>query len=232
MKKKKNNSKYLFPLLFLVMVLLAILIIVIFWQINQKTTSAPSFENLVQEKEKIMDKNKIESDLLTSPESIIAPSVNNELESIGEELKNPYVLVEFINENFDLDFSDYSLVAQAPEIFYQKKEGNSVDVAVFSANSLKTLSSLAGIIRYDYLNEEGEEESRFLTYFRYNNNPKYLTLNQDNQVEMYTYGRSFRDLIKNEEDRLNVKVFRYALFSVGSLDLSEVREPFSWQYLD
>lgn len=238
MKKKKNESKYLIPLIFLVISLFIILLVFIVIKSTQKDEviekdeKRTSLEIPINDNEEIIEEETMVSNLLSIPENINAPSVDSDLESIKTELQNPYVLMKFINENFNIDSSDLSLIAREPEVFYETKEGSLVDAILFSARALKTMTSLVGIIRYDYLNASGEQESRLITYFRYNNNPKYITVNQESKLEMYSNSQAFENIIRNEESRLSINSFRFGLLPINILDFSELIEPATWQYLD
>jgi hypothetical protein len=231
---KTKKAKYLVPLIFLVVFLLAIL----FSLLVRHYTQVPKVDNELTDIEEIEDylqliseENKISPELVVITDEINVPEINNNLDEIKQDLSDPELLVSFLNKNFDLSI-ETAFVAKDPQEFFASKTGNGLDVAVFSAQILYPEISITGVIRYDYLSQDNEKKSHFVAVFRDSQSPKYLTLNQLGKVEIYSYGRSFIDLIRHEQERLNVKISRYAHFPRNSLDLSEVIEPFSWQYLD
>lgn len=231
---KTKNSKYLIPLIFIVVFLLAILLALLLWQYGSSKKVDDDLkvvEDDIKYVEEVLEENKVSPGLVAISDDIILPDINSSFEDIKEELSNPEVLVAFLNQHFDLN-KDSRFIAQEPEEFFNNKSGNAVDLAVFSAQILYPKAPITSVIRYDYLNEEAEEKSNFVVVFRGSQSPKYISLNQLGEVKMYVYGRSYLDLIRNEERNLNIKVLSYAHFSRNNLDLSEVVEPFTWQLID
>ncbi len=60
--------------------------------------------------------------------------------------------------------------------------------------------------------------------------PKYIAFS-DSGLLIYHHGWSFKDLIKNEEKRLNIKIERYLYFPAKSNDFSQETPPYTWQEL-
>jgi len=166
----------------------------------------------------------------TNKEDIEIPDYNSDMEEIIPYFSDPQVLVKFLNENFSFK-NHANFHAKNPESFYNKREGNVFDLVVFCNAVLKDYTVISSAIRYEYRDENNIEGSYAILVFRKDNETSYITLNNDKQVDIYNYSGSFRNLFKLEEQRQNINIYRYFYVSSSSLNLSQPKEPFSWQEL-
>ena len=190
----------------------------------------------------------IEEEIVLEP---IAPIINYEednnvtpgLININEKdfsyLSLPDSLENFLNSNFNIQeivyllntyftFKDSSsLLAINPEDFFIKQEGSALDFAFFVMQVLKVDNLEAGVVRYDY----DTDQSGFVAIFRDLDLPKYIVATNQG-VFLVHHGWSFADLIKMEEERLQVKINRYAYFPPNGNDFTEPVFGYEWIYLN
>lgn len=235
---KTKKSKNIVFLSILIVLLFIIFLVLILLQPKEVDLDLKSDYNLngqdesyeVEEDQPILDNRQMKEKIIIS-DDIEIPEFNDDLDVIKSELTDTKVLVSFLNKNFNINNS-YSLVAQDPVDFYNTRAGNITDVAVFAGKIISSEIILTFVFRYDYLDLNNNKNSHFVAIFRdKDNTPKYITVGLDGEVEIYSYGSTFLDLIENEEARQEVRATGWALFPVNELDLSEVLSPFTWQEL-
>lgn len=154
------------------------------------------------------------------------PPIPETLAEAVKILNTSQVLKAFLNKYFTIEERP-GLVAYTPEEFFEKRKGAARDFAVFTAYVLRQNHFEAGVIRFNYRVDD-QEGTHTVTVFRDVDLPKYLTVT-DRGVEIFHHGWSFKDLIKAEEQRLNVKVYQYAYFPVNITDLTEPPPGYPWE---
>lgn len=159
-------------------------------------------------------------------ETVDIPPMPETLAEAVKILNTSQILVAFLNKYFTVEERP-GLVAYVPEEFFEKQGGTDYDFAVFAAYILRQNRFEAGIIRFNYLANE-KEGTHTVTVFRDVDLPKYLTVT-DRRVEIFHHGWSFADLIKAEEQRLNVNIYEYAYFPANTTDLTEPIPGYPWQ---
>jgi hypothetical protein len=174
---------------------------------------------------------------LESLSSVIEPiEVNTNLDTkeIGEsyaevldEINSPSKLVTFLNQSFTFNSNSQGLLAKSPEDFLKDKEGSNYDYAHFSARVLDDLGLVVGVIKYDFVKDE-EDKSSVLVVFRQDDQPAYISFSESEVLLFNYYGSSFRDLLRVEEIRLDMKVSRYAYFPSDVDDFSKPVDSFEW----
>ena len=141
-------------------------------------------------------------------------------------LNTSQILSAFLNEYFAIEERP-GLVAYTPREFFEKRKGADHDFAVFAAYILRQNRFEVGLIRFNYRVND-QEGTHTVTVFRDVDLPKYLTVT-DQGVEIFHHGWSFAELIKAEEQRLNVKVYEYTYFPANIIDLTEPLKDYPWQ---
>ena len=138
-------------------------------------------------------------------------------EALVAEIDASEELIDFLNDNFVLEFRQ-GYLAQTPEELFQTRRGASHDFAVFSAYVLSRNNYEAMVIRYRFLDKDNVEGSQTVVVFRDVDVPKYIAFTQEG-AQIFAHGWSFRDLFQAEEQRLDIEIFEYALFSPGIINL-------------
>jgi len=146
-------------------------------------------------------------------------------------LNNPNVLLAFLNEYFVIQPKPNNFQALSLDDFYDIKKGSTFDFTVFIANVLNFHNYKTGIIRLDYHTMDEDTGSYAVVIFRDNDLPKYIVATESG-VFMFHHGWSFYDLIKAEQQRLGIKIYRYAYFPVGSYDFTVPIKPYEWEIND
>jgi len=141
--------------------------------------------------------------------------VIEEFDSKVLSLKNPDLLLEFLNENFTLDLGERK-IALEPEVLFHLKKGTVEDFAVFSLYVLDFHKYESGILRYQAKNEE---KLHTLVVFRDKDQPKYIYF-EEGKAKIGLAGNSFDDLMKIEEKRIGKKILRYGAILKGNLDMT------------
>lgn len=213
--KKSNNLIF-----FLTIVLFITLLLIIVWQVNRETRGEDFRESSLDTR---IEEGADLPSVLELDYSQELPSADISFFEAVSKLNNSSLLTRFINEYFKIT-SEKRYKAKTPEEFFQQKEGNIFDLAVFNAYILKQNNIFSGIIRYNYQ----DSASLATTVFREGDTPKYFVY-QDGELKVYHHGWSFLELIKTEEARLNIKIDEYAYFLPGNTDLSQPKEPYSWE---
>jgi len=142
---------------------------------------------------------------------------NSDLNSFLSEFQDVYQLVKYLNNYFSF-LDDDSLVSQNYEVFYENREGSMVDFVSFLNFALKSQGYQSGVLRY---------QNNLAVVFRDNYSPKYIVFSEDG-VLIFEHGRSFKDVIINEEKRLNISIDRYLYFEGNVLDYQQAIEPYNW----
>ena len=142
---------------------------------------------------------------------------NSDLNSFLSESQDVYQLVKYLNNYFSF-LDDDSLVSQNYEVFYENREGSMVDFVSFLNFALKSQGYQSGVLRY---------QNNLAVVFRDNYSPKYIVFSEDG-VLIFEHGRSFKDVIINEEKRLNISIDRYLYFEGNVLDYQQAIEPYNW----
>jgi hypothetical protein len=86
---------------------------------------------------------------------------------------------------------------------------------------------VVGVLRYDFVADQ-EDKSSVLVVFRQDNQPAYISFSESEVLLFNYYGSSFRDLLRAEETRLDMKVSRYAYFPSDVDDFSKPVDSFEW----
>ena len=157
---------------------------------------------------------------------VVVPPMPETLVEAVKILNTSQVLAAFLNEYFTIEERP-GLIAYSPQEFFEKRKGAAYDFTVFAAYILRQNRFEVGIIRFNY-RVSNQEGTHMVTVFRDVDLPKYLTVT-DRGVEIFHHGWSFADLIKAEEQRLNVKVYEYAYFPANITDLTEPPKGYPWQ---
>jgi len=163
---------------------------------------------------------------IKSTAEVKAPPMPETLEEAVKILNTPQVLKAFLNKYFTIEERP-GLIAYTPEEFFEKRKGASYDFAVFTAYVLRQNLFEVGVVRFNYRVND-EKRTHTVAVFRDVDLPKYITVT-DRGVEIFHHGWSFEDLIKAEEQRLNVKVYEYAFFPADVNDLTEPLKDYPWQ---
>jgi len=142
-------------------------------------------------------------------------------EEVVRTLNTSQALVDFLNEYFIIEERP-GLVAYSPEEFFEKKKGAAHDFAVFSAYVLKENGFVASVFRFNYRVND-QQGTHVVTVFRDQDAARYLTVT-DLGVKMFLHGPSFEDLIRAEEQRLNVKAYEYTFFP-AEFNITDLSEP-------
>lgn len=176
-------------------------------------------ENEHNQTEEVVEDNKDYEEL---------PIYFNNLNGFVNNINGSQDLVDCLNKYFHIEEREGYIIKKAEE-FLNDKYGNQFDFINFSASILANKLPIVNIIRYDY--KEGEDiKSNIISIFR-DQDEKAKIIYFDNQlVKLRESGGGVRAMIKAEEERLNIKVFRWAYFPVNQIDLSDVISPFTWQY--
>lgn len=226
--KKKKHHKKITIISVGIIFLFSVILIAIFVLSNNNLPN--------QEIEYFGQEPKIKDVSLDKPLVPLNQEINNKLElrdnllELKEQNLNDQALAAFLNDSFS--FYEYnSLTALSPEDFYQARSGSAVDLAVFVADVLSPQVVAVGVLRFDYYDKNKNKKEHAVAIYRDKELPKYITLGQDNFVEIYHHGWSFTELIAAEEVRLGVAIERYAYFPEGILDLSEPKYPYEWQFV-
>lgn len=204
------------------------------WQVKQEEKIIKYEKISYEEEKKDIDEPRGEEDerleKIIIDANLIIPDYHEDLEEIKDEISNSQTIIAFLNKYFEFTDST-SYIAQEPEDFYQNRSGNSLDVAVFLANYLKPSIVSTAIIRYDFIDANNQEGSNYINILRdADASSRYISLcNNDNQLKMYIYGNSFEDLMDIKENKLNIDINRFGLFTMTARDFSDIREPFAWQ---
>ena len=217
MEKTKNDKELFFAtgyLLILILLMLSLIGYFLFFSNSRKTPDV-AINNIGTKDQDSGDIQNIENLVLkTSQEAI-------------EKLNTPQKLISFLNKNFTIQERD-GYKAYDPDEFLLQKKGSSHDLAVFCAYILSKNEYEAGVIRFNYLSEDGEKESRSVTVFRDVDLPKYITVTNEG-IKMFHYGWSFEDLCLAEEKRLNIQIFEYVFFPAGIFDLTDPLKGYQWR---
>jgi cbb3-type cytochrome oxidase subunit 3 len=227
--KKSNNSILIF---FLIIILFITLFVIVFWQVNKEMEEEEPRSFLLEEEieEFILDTREEEREesptVLELDYSQKLPSSDISFFEAVSELNNSSLLTRFINEYFIIT-TEKRYRAKSPEEFFKEKEGNIFDLAVFTAYILKQNNIYSGIIRYNYQ----DSASVATTVFREGDIPKYFVY-EGGELKIYHHGWSFLELIRTEEERLNIEIDEYAYFLVGDTDLSQPKEPYKWEEVE
>lgn len=148
-----------------------------------------------------------------------------EMPNIEKNLKKAAIGLDSLIEKLNTEFMFQQREGKKiyfPEKFSELKQGNELDFALYTAQTLKleNLGEVA-IMRYSYLNQKKEQGIGTVVIFRgINLPPKYITFGE-NGAEVFTYGWSFRGLFQIEEQRLGVTINNYELFLLWPLPSTE-----------
>lgn len=116
----------------------------------------------------------------------------------------------------------------APEEFYALKRGNQLDFAIFTAFVLKNqnLGEVA-VLRYKYIDQDTERIGSGVIFRGSDLPPKYIRFGQGG-TEVITYGWSFEELFRLEEERKGVVISGYKIFLLWPLPNAEILWPEEW----
>ncbi len=153
------------------------------------------------------------------------PDYQADLSRVISELSSPQLLISFLGKNFILE-EEQSLAALSPEVFYQAKRGSKADFAAFISFILSQHKYQAGVIRYQYLDDQIIKDN-IVVIFRDIDKPRYIVLD-DKNFSIYHHGWSFQDLVNAEEKRIGKSIFRYVYFSDKEFDYSNLEDSYQW----
>ncbi|MCF7820608.1 MAG: hypothetical protein K9M44_04030 [Candidatus Pacebacteria bacterium] len=172
--------------------------------------SEPDQDNLLE-----TDNDYVQAVELT--EAITLLPYDSNLEDFLSEVKDVYQLVKYLNNYFNF-VNDSRLVSQDYESFYDSREGSMVDFVSFVNFVLKSKNYQSGVLRYG---------DNLAIVFRDQYSPKYIVFSENGGL-IFEHGRSFRDVVINEEKRLNISVDKYLYFEGSVLDYRQEIEPYTW----
>jgi hypothetical protein len=191
-------------------------------------------ENINVEEKDIAKEDADSLDNLASIIEAVEVNTNLDIKNIGEsyaevlnEIDSPTKLVAFLDQYFSFNTNNQELLAKSPEEFLNDKGGSIYDYAHFSARVLDDLGLVVGVLRYDFVADQ-EDKSSVLVVFRQDNQPAYISFSESEVLLFNYYGSSFRDLLRAEETRLDMKVSRYAYFPSDVDDFSKPVDSFEW----
>ena len=117
-----------------------------------------------------------------------------------------------------------------PEEFFELRQGNQLDFALFSAYALRTNNlGEAAVIRYKYLDEQGQQRINTVVAFRGPDlPPKHIAFGPEG-AQAFTYGWSFEELFQMEEQRLGITITEYEIFLLWPLPTAEDLWPDQWR---
>ncbi|MCF7820609.1 MAG: hypothetical protein K9M44_04035 [Candidatus Pacebacteria bacterium] len=179
---------------------------------------------LLFKNEKDIDEN-LKVSLPVNVENVEIDDKYDDVETIKKEVNSSSELVAYLSKNYSLEDTN-NLVAKDLEVIVSSDKLNLADFSYLSSYLFKNMGLEPGVIRYEY-----GGENNLVVVFRDKDAPKYITFT-DNGVLMFEHGWSFEDLIKAEENRLNIVIDRYAYFPEGVTDFSRVIAPYDWQDLN
>lgn len=139
-----------------------------------------------------------------SPKTIL-PLSNQFIETISH-LANSQEFLDYLKENFVLEEKDLPSSLSPQEIF-ERKKGNSFELAIFTSYVLWFQRYENSIIKYK--TEKGRENS--VVIFRDKDLPKTIVFTSQGPV-IYHHGWSFEEMFQKEEERLGEKIKEYSLF--------------------
>lgn len=198
MSKTKKKKKKLISLIIYIIIFLIIFSLVIYITIDREARNKKKIEvnnDLVS-----LDIKNLESDGIS-------------FEEAKQILNTSSKLLSFLNNNLFIEKKLDNYISKTPEQTFNDKKGNTVDLAVFSSYILKENNIHGGVISYEYINKDGENERNFVTVFREGDTPYYIIF--DDKVKILKHGWSFKDLIKKEEERSSISVDRFTYFPAG-----------------
>jgi hypothetical protein len=131
-------------------------------------------------------------------------------------------IVLYLNNNYSLNNSEDLLATEVGD----RKELSQADFAYYTSSLLKEIGIEAGVIRY-----ESDDLVNLVLVFRNDDLPKYIAFSEEGLVVKH-HGWSFQDLIKSEEERLDIIINRYLYFPFNTKDFREAISPFEWEYLN
>jgi predicted ribonuclease YlaK len=179
---------------------------------------------LIFKHEKEIDESLTHS-LPVSVENIEVNDKYNNLEDLKKDITSSNKLIAYLSQNYYLK-DDSVLVARDLEVIVKSDKLNLADFTYFTSYLLQSMNIESGVIEYEY-----GDKVNLVVVFREEDIPKYITFT-DKGVLMFEHGWSFEDLIKAEENRLNISIDRYAYFPAETIDFSQIVNPYDWQYLN
>lgn len=135
-----------------------------------------------------------------------------------KKLDSAQKLVNYLNEYYT--FEEREGETYAPKEFFKKNKGGNEDFASFSAYALQENEIEAATLFYEY--DEGKTDA--ITVFR-GEVPSYISFSPEgikkHEAGQYAVGRSFKDTLEFEEERLNIQIKAYKIFLAGETDFSK-----------
>ncbi len=125
-------------------------------------------------------------------------------------LDKPEHLLAYLNYHFRRITRDAD-VSYSPEEFFNKQQGAEEDFAVFLAYIIRRQNNEAIVFRY----KTDDNQIHSLTVFR-KDKPQYIGFD-NNRLKLFEAGNSFDDLIKLEEERLNVRIIKFQTFEAAEI---------------
>lgn len=132
--------------------------------------------------------------------------------------KDIYELVKYVNSHFNLKADNDILVARNYESVYQERSATRADLASLFNFALRAKGYQSGVLRFD---------DNLVVVFRDDGLPKYLAFS-DSGVLVFQHGWSFKQIVTNEQKRLNIVAKKYAFFEGNVSDYRQVLAPYKW----
>ena len=109
-----------------------------------------------------------------------------------------------------------------PQEFFELKEGNQLDFALFTAYTLRTNNlGEAAVMKYKYLDEQNEQKVNTVVVFRGLDLPPKHIVFEPKGVQVFTYGWSFEELFQIEEQRLRITIIGHEVFLLWPLPTAD-----------
>lgn len=133
-------------------------------------------------------------------------STPDEFMDIVSQLNSSQKLLNYLKENFILEEKDVFFSLSPREIF-ERKKGNSFELAIFTSYVLWYHGHEVSIIKYK--TDKGRENT--VIVFRDRDLPKTIIFNQSEPL-FYPHGWSFEEMFKKEEEKLREEIKEHSLF--------------------
>jgi hypothetical protein len=152
------------------------------------------------------------------PQEEVAPEIETKEEAsasakeIVSSLKTSQAAIQYLNSNFKVVPRTGTSVNPEKFISDQSKRGEQ-DWASFTSYSLQSNNLTTVILSYKYLDQSGQEISKYVVSFNENGIPKYVYFDTNGAQTVQSYGNSFIDICRKEEQRINARITQYGIIS-------------------
>lgn len=215
-KEKIKKNKYFLIVFFLFLLSFLLLAFYLFLRKNyQPINEAPIEEEVNQP-------------VVSLPDSPAQDS-EKDFKTTITEIRTLNNLIDYLNTKFVFQEREDKNI-RFPEEFFELKQGSELDFALFSAYLLKSnnLGEVA-IMRYKYLDEREQQGINTVVIFRGTDlPPKHIAFGAKG-TQIFIYGRSFEELFRAEEQRLELIITGYEIFLLWPLPEVEALWPEEWR---